>query len=71
MPWKIHFGFKLSNEGRIRLIQLARSQGYTVLEAGWDYITIDRQITLVERDVLLNVLFRTLFWQEEVLSEVS
>ena len=67
MPWKVHFGFKLSNEGRARLVQLARSQGYTVLEAGWDYITLNRQITNVERDTLLNVLFRTLFWQEEVL----
>jgi len=71
MPWKVHFGFKLSNEGRNRLIVLAKSQGYVVLEAGWDYITLNRQITNVERDTLLNVLFRTLFWQEEVTIETT
>jgi len=69
MPWKIHFGFKLSNEGRQRALELARTLGYIVTETGWDYIIIQRQITDLERDTLLNLLFKNLFWQEEVVAE--
>ncbi len=66
MVWRVHFGFKLSAEGRKRVVALAEANGYAVSGSGWDFIDVNKQVIITDRDAFLSTLLKTLFWQEKL-----